>query len=113
MPGFPVFSSSPNGPLAFLPPPTTEPQLTWLNRDGQRAGLVGNPGVVGGNLYLSPDDQQVVFFSNDATGHNDIWLLELATGKATPLTDNAEGDADAAWSPNGKQIVFNSGPLGV
>ena len=112
MPGFPAFSASPNGPLVFLPPPTTEPQLTWLDRDGRRVGLVGNPGVVGGNLDLSPDGQQVAFSSNDAAGHSDIWLMELATGKATPLTDNAAGDTDAAWSPNGKYIVFNSGRLG-
>jgi eukaryotic-like serine/threonine-protein kinase len=112
LPGFPAFSASPNGPLVFLPPPITEPQLTWLDRDGRRVGLVGNPGVVGGNLDLSPDGQQVAFSRNDATGHSDIWLMELATGRATPLTENAAGDTDAAWSPNGKQIVFNSGRLG-
>jgi serine/threonine protein kinase/WD40 repeat protein len=112
MPGFPVFSASPNGPLVFLPPPTTEPQLAWLDRDGRRLGLVGSPGVVGGNLDLSPDGQQVAFSSNDATGHSHIWLMELATGKATPLTENAAGDADAAWSPDGKHIVFNSARLG-
>ena len=61
MPGFPVFSASPNGPLVFLPPPTTEPQLTWLDRNGRGVGLVGDPGVVGGNLDLSPNGQQVAF----------------------------------------------------
>ena len=110
--GFPVFSASPNGPLVFLPPPATEPQLTWLDRDGRRVGLVGDTGVVGGNLDLSPDGQQVAFSTNGAIGHSDIWLMEVATGKATPLTDNAAGNADAAWSPNGKQIVFNSSRLG-
>src|SRR4029453_9922971 len=98
MPGFPAFSASTNGPLVFLPPPTTKPQLTWLDRDGRRVGLVGNPGVVGGNLDLSPDGQQVAFSSTDAAGQSDIWLMELATGKATPLTENGEGDVDAAWS---------------
>jgi Tol biopolymer transport system component len=112
MAAFPVFSASPNGPLVFLPPATTEPQLTWLDRDGRRVGLVGNPGVVGGNLELSPDGEQVAFSSSDAAGHSDIWLLELATGRATPLTENAAGDTDAAWSPDGKHIVYNSGRLG-
>src|SRR4029077_4373308 len=112
MPGFPAFSVSANGPLVFLPPPATEPQLTWLDRDGRRVGLVGNPGFAGGNLDVSPDGQHVAFSSNDAAGHGDIWLMELATGKATPLTDSAAGDTDAAWSPDGKQIVFNSGRLG-
>ena len=112
MRGFPVFSASPNGPLVFLPPPTTEPQLTWLDRDGRRVGVVGDTGVVGGNLDLSPDGRQVAFSTNDATGHSEIWLMEVATGKATPLTDNAAGNADAAWSPNGQHIVYNSSQLG-
>jgi eukaryotic-like serine/threonine-protein kinase len=112
MPGFPAFSASTNGPLVFLPPPPTEPQLTWLDRDGRRVGVVGNPGVVGGNLDLSPDGRQVAFSSNDAAGHSAIWLMELATGKATPLSENAAGGSDAAWSPNGKHLVFNSGRLG-
>jgi serine/threonine protein kinase/Tol biopolymer transport system component len=110
--GMPGYSASPNGPLVFLPPPTTEPQLTWLDRDGRRVGLVGDTGVVGGNLDLSPDGQHVAFSSNDATGHSDIWLMEVATGRATPLTDNAAGNTDAAWSPHGKHIVFNSSRLG-
>jgi eukaryotic-like serine/threonine-protein kinase len=67
---------------------------------------------VDGNLDLSPDGQQVAFSRNGAAGLSDIWLMELATGKATPLTENAAGAADAAWSPNGKHIVFNSGRLG-
>jgi serine/threonine protein kinase/WD40 repeat protein len=112
MPGFPIFSASSNGPLVFLPPATTEPQLAWLDRDGRRVGLVGNPGLVGGSLDLSPDGEHVAFFSHDAGGHSGIWLMEVATGKATPLSEDATGDTDAAWSPDGKQLVFNSGRLG-
>ena len=43
MPGFPVFSASPNGPLVFLPPPTTEPQLTWLDRGGELWDWLATP----------------------------------------------------------------------
>jgi Tol biopolymer transport system component len=54
----------------------------------------------------------VAFSNRDATRHRDIWLMEVATGRATPLTDDAADDADAAWSADGKHIVFSSDRLG-
>jgi Tol biopolymer transport system component len=44
---------------------------------------------------------------------SDIWLLDLATGRAARLTDDPAGNYDPAWSPDGKHIVFNSNRLGL
>jgi serine/threonine protein kinase len=113
-PGNRGFSVSTNGRFVFLPAPKTEPQLTWLDRGGRPVGIVGAPGFPGGNLDVSPDGQQLAFSKpgNTAEQQNDIWLIELATGRATPLTNDHAGDYDPTWSPDGKYIVFNSSRLG-
>jgi Tol biopolymer transport system component len=111
--GVPGFSVSANGRLVFLRP-NGEPQLTWLDRSGQPVGTVGDPGFLG-NLDLSPDGQQVAVtgMSPRPGGgvQSDIWLVDVASGRAARLTD-AGSEADTAWSPDGKHIVFNSGRLG-
>ena len=112
MPGNRGFSVSTNGRFVFLPAPKTEPQLTWLDRSGRPVGTVRAPGFSGGNFDVSPDGRQLVFSKPAAEQRNDIWLIELATGRATPLTDDHAGNYDPVWSPDGKYVVFNSGRLG-
>jgi Tol biopolymer transport system component len=45
-----------------------------------------------------------IVYSNE----NDIFVLDLADSSVARLTDDAEWDFDAAWSPDGAQIVFRS-----
>ena len=113
-PGNRGFSVSTNGRFVFLRVPKTEPQLTWVDRSGRPVGVVGAPGFSGGDLDVSPDGQQLAVSKPATVGEarNDIWLIELATGIATPLTDDPAGAYDPTWSPDGKYIVFNSGRLG-
>jgi len=114
MPGNRGFSVSTNGRFVFLRAPKTEPQLTWVDRSGRPVGVVGAAEVSGGSLDLSPDCQQLAVSKpvRDGEAQNDIWLIDLATGGATPLTDDHAGDYDPTWSPDGKYVVFNSTRLG-
>jgi len=114
MPGNRGFSVSTNGRFVFLRAPKTEPQLTWVDRSGRPVGVVGAAEVSGGSLDVSPDGQQLAVSKpvRDGEAQNDIWLIDLATGGATPLTDDHAGDYDPTWSPDGKYVVFNSTRLG-
>jgi len=52
---------------------------------------------------LSPDGQVLAF-----GWQGDIWTAPSAGGRATRLTTHAALDSGAAFSPDGKQIAFNS-----
>ena len=45
-----------------------------------------------------------IVYSNE----NDIFVLDLTDSQITRLTNDSEWDFDAAWSPDGTQIVFRS-----
>jgi TolB protein len=57
---------------------------------------------------FSPDGKRIVFVSTRAAGTANLWILDLATRKATPLTSGRGGDFRPAWSPDGEWIAFSS-----
>jgi dipeptidyl aminopeptidase/acylaminoacyl peptidase len=45
-------------------------------------------------------------FTYDQVGH--LWLVDVATGEATRLTDGPVADGEPAWSPDGGRIAFTA-----
>ena len=57
---------------------------------------------------FSPDGNRIVFVSTRAGGRANLWILDAATHKATPLTSGNGGDFRPSWSPDGAWIAFSS-----
>ena len=53
-----------------------------------------------------------IAFESDRAGTSDIWLVTPG-GRERRLTSSPQSEADAAWSPNAKQIAFSSGLPGT
>jgi serine/threonine-protein kinase len=90
-----------------VPPPQLR-QLTLFDRQGNVVSKVGDPG-----LYvqpgLSPDGKRAVVMKNDPqTGNQDIWTIDLATGKGTAITNDTPPENAPIWSPDGSQVAYVS-----
>ena len=57
---------------------------------------------------FSPDGEHIVFVSTRANGRANLWVLDLATHTARPLTSGNGGDFRPSWSPDGEWIAFSS-----
>ncbi|MFN8345821.1 MAG: SMP-30/gluconolactonase/LRE family protein [Spirosomataceae bacterium] len=63
-----------------------------------------------GHSYLhswSPDGKQLIF-TGQRNNQYDIWAIDIATKKETPLTNSPTLDDGPEYSPDGKYIYFNS-----
>ncbi len=57
---------------------------------------------------FSPDGRRVIFSGNRFSGYSDIYVLELATGDVTRITDDIYYDTDPCFGHDGNSIIFAS-----
>ena len=92
-------------------PPARGPQLqqiTVFNRQGEAIQKVGEPGRYSAPAF-SPDGARLLVTKNDLqTGQQDLWTIDLATGKNTQLTNDTFPRPSSIWSPDGKYIYYSS-----
>ena len=93
-----VFSVSRNGVLSYVGTGLRNLQLNWYDRQG-KSSAIADPAPYG-SIVLSPDETRLAFDRKDGG----VWLLELASGVATRLSQGFAGDP--IWSPDGRQLVF-------
>ena len=94
-------------------------QVSFSN-DGKIAYTVGNHLCVAenGNVSMIPlgtysniapisPDGNFVIFNNDS---DRLFIINLATGQTTQITDNTQGYMHPKWSPDGNKVAFSSLP---
>ena len=108
-----AFSTSADGNvLAFVEPANVARQLRWVDRTGQ-ASIVEADGPWD-QLALAADGKTAAVVRADPTsGNRDIWLVDLAAGRAVRWTDHAANDWFPTWSPDGRHLAFASDRLGA
>lgn len=83
-------------------------QITVYDRTGKVLSKVGEPGFYN-QVNMSPDGTRAVFMRNDPkTGNGDIWTIDLASGKSTPITNDTFPENAPIWSPDGKHVAYVS-----
>jgi len=107
-------SVSASGSLAFRAEAVRgEQQLAWFDRIGERIRTLGGPDPADPrNPELSPDGRQVAI-ERTVNGNQDIWLLETDRGILNRLTVDEAVDEHAIWSPQSRDVVFQSNRSGT
>ena len=107
-PAFAWFGVSPAGTLAYISGASAnaQAQLVWLDRKGAQVGTVGAPGDYA-QFTLSPDGRNVALEVRDEKGY-DVWVMDVARGVASLVTNRAGDDRDPVWSRDGRSLVFSA-----
>ena len=89
---------------------TAPRELVWVDRKGHEEHT-GAPPRAYGTPRLSPDEMRV---AAEIYGQiTDIWIWEFARETLRRLTFESGGNGMSVWTPDGRQIIFESGRTGV
>lgn len=80
--------------------------LLWVDRKGHEEPT-GAPPRAYGTPRLSPDGTRVAAEIYDQST-NDIWIWDFPRETLRRLTFDPAGDGMAVWTPDGRQIIFQS-----
>ncbi len=107
-----IVSASQNGFLVYATGTLPATQLTWFDRKGKATGTLGDGGTAS-SVALSSDRRNAAASLVDPGSRNrDIWIFDVTRGLKTRFTFDPADERQAAWSPNGRSLVFNSNRTG-
>ena len=100
-----AFSASDTGTIAYLDA-SPGAELVWFSRAGTRLASAAPSGEFNA-FCMTPDGRRVVYeLADPATGHVDLWTLDLTTSATTQLTFGGTVEFYPVCSPDGKDIAF-------
>jgi len=108
------FDLSTNGTLVYVldtGAPSSPERLVWLNQNGMKAGEILQTAGQARDFVLSPDERRVAYWESDQ-GNWDIWVLNLARGDRTRITNAPSLESRPIWSPDGEWLAFTSSRTG-
>ncbi len=105
--GWSEFTVAGDHALAYQVNPAAPP-LIWYDRHGRELGRVGPAGRYLA-VRLSPDGRSAATtLSDPATAFTDVWVIDLARGGVTRLSDEPFLEWSPAWSPDGNEIAYTA-----
>ncbi|HVQ13952.1 MAG TPA: protein kinase, partial [Vicinamibacterales bacterium] len=102
------------GTLVYMPggtvAQTTPRSLVWVDRKGHEEQIKA-PLRAYGTPRVSPDGTRLAVEVYDQ--NTDIWIWDFARETLRRLTFDPSGDGMSVWTPDGRQIIFESSRAGV
>jgi dipeptidyl aminopeptidase/acylaminoacyl peptidase len=104
-----AFSVSQADTLVYVAQPEQgRSRLVVLDREGHTVSTVSDEADYS-NIELSPDGRRVAVSAMDPSKRTrDIFLIDLARNVRQRLTVDPTEERAAVWSPDGRQVIFNS-----
>jgi eukaryotic-like serine/threonine-protein kinase len=105
------FTMSQNGILAYVPGAEhiVSRSLLWVERSG-RTQPVTDITRPYGSARISPDGHRLALWTEDAVAN--VWVYEPSRGTMMKVSYGSD-DHSEAWSPDGRQLAFESSRSGV
>ena len=82
-------------------------RLVWLDRHGEKTGVIGQAQKAIGSGALSSDGRRVAVTATVGL-NQDVWVYDIARGVRTRLSSVPERDSLPVWSPAGDEVAFSS-----
>ena len=103
------FSVSDNGTLAYIAASTFVPDLdlVWVNRRGEAGASITAPARFG-EPAIAPDGGRIAISIAKPGEPKDVWVLDLARGTRTALTNGGANDFDPIFTLDGTRVIYQS-----
>ena len=94
--------------IAFVSWRTGRPAIHILDSDGTITRMPTAGGTMDASPDWSPDGRRLVYSTTAGGNDADLYVLDVATGRNTPLSRTSAIETAPAYSPTGREIAFTS-----